>query len=273
MEGIAGVLADFETVDCPRCSKPFGRRRGSDADVCADCAAGARIAAEAEAVLAEPDRYVSGFLRRAGLSTRELTARTVGIPAAVAAVLKQGAVGRSIRLMQSGEVPPAGFGISGPTGCGKSFALASILRDMVERRLLGRVRTFGRKAFNDAWLAWVSWPEAATKFRRMAARGDGALDDVEREVSAMAQVPVLVLDDLGVERFRGADYSDDWLASQLDALIDERYNEMRPTWYTTNLAAAEFAERYGARMTSRLVSENPLVRVQPGPDLRLARRS
>jgi DNA replication protein DnaC len=79
-----------------------------------------------------------------------------------------------------------------------------------------------------------------------------------------------MLDDLGVERVRGR-YDEDWAASQLDYLVDQRYNEMRPTWYTTNLSKPEFTDRYGSRLHSRLCGENPLYAVAAGHDLRMTR--
>lgn len=271
---VAGAMDRlFEVVKCAKCDADFGRRRGSEDEHCEPCAGKLRIADEVAAVKREMDRHVDAFLRRSGLSTRELTARAIRVPAGLAAALKAGA-GTSVFVMRSGEVPRTGFGISGATGSGKSFALAAILREMVETRLAAHVERVGRKALAEQFLSWVAWPEAANRFRRTAARGDGGLDEVEAEVERMSRVPVLVLDDLGAERFRGETYSDDWVASQLDALIDERYNEMRPTWYTTNLALSEFSERYGSRLTSRLVAENPFVLNVPGAaDLRLVRRA
>jgi DNA replication protein DnaC len=80
-----------------------------------------------------------------------------------------------------------------------------------------------------------------------------------------------VIDDLGAERFVGASYAEDWAASQLDLLVDGRYNDMRPTWYTTNLSPKEFLERYGPRLFSRLTAENPMLRVPTIPDMRRAK--
>jgi DNA replication protein DnaC len=51
-------------------------------------------------------------------------------------------------------------------------------------------------------------------------------------------------------------------------VIDRRYNERRPTWYTTNLSRAAFAERYGARFYSRLCMANPLFEISGAKDLR-----
>ncbi len=60
--------------------------------------------------------------------------------------------------------------------------------------------------------------------------------------------PVLALDDLAVE------FLDDkgMFEFVLDALLDARWSAELPTVITTNLNLAEFSERFGERIVSRL---------------------
>jgi DNA replication protein DnaC len=67
-------------------------------------------------------------------------------------------------------------------------------------------------------------------------------------VDQFKDVPLLVVDDLGSE------YNDakGFFAALLDEVIDARYSARLATAITTNLNAATFAARYGARIIDRL---------------------
>lgn len=83
------------------------------------------------------------------------------------------------------------------------------------------------------------WP--ISKFAR--------IDSYNGQFEAVCQYPgLIVLDDLGSE------YIDQkgWMHQALDAFIDERYSEYRPTLITTNLSAADFRKRYSERICDRL---------------------
>lgn len=113
---------------------------------------------------------------------------------------------------------------------------------------------------------WVEWPQAAHVLRANAVVDP---DFVAKTVEAWSSVPILVLDDLGSERRKG-DYQEDYACGELDFVISARYRNCLPTWYTTNLDQAGLVAMYGARMTSRLIGEAPLI-VLAGQDLRVAR--
>jgi DNA replication protein DnaC len=81
---------------------------------------------------------------------------------------------------------------------------------------------------------------------------------VETTVNDMIQADILFLDDLGSERIKGS-YVEDFAASQLDVVVDERYRREAPIFYTTNLDMGGLIEFYGARLVSRLCGDNPLV--------------
>jgi len=264
------LLEGWEKTKCPGCGDDYMRRPDSPVSECPTCQAdqveAMRVAGEAAHLLAAVPSLVDRLLRRAGVSTRERTARLELIPAQIRRLIDAEALGVS-RIM-AGEPPRRGFGLSGGAGCGKTFALVAVFRAAVEARLRAQAPTVGRRALAP-WFAWASWPEEVNRLRVVSTADDGLARAHER-VEALAAVEALVLDDVGVERMRGG-YEDDWATSQLDALVDARYNEVRPTWFTTNLTAEEFQARYGSRVFSRLCGENPLLLV-PGPDLRMVRR-
>lgn len=58
---------------------------------------------------------------------------------------------------------------------------------------------------------------------------------------------VLILDDIGSERIT------DYVAEVFYLIINHRYNEMKPTIFTSNLKVGELAQRIGDRTASRIV--------------------
>lgn len=271
-EHVAGPVARaFATFEAPvpnRCATCGSEFYGA---ACEGCADRAKVDAEAARILPEIDRHVVGFMTSAGLSPRELTARRDMVPPGLSKLLFQENAERIRSIMEPGAPRPLGFGLAGDTGTGKSFALAAVMMAGVYSRLRVRVAAEGRRALNEPWLTWVRWPESVTHSRGIAGQ-EGGLSRVESEMAALARRPWLVLDDLGAERFVGASYVEDWMASQLDLLVDRRYNAKLTTWYTTNLDQRGFVTRYGARLYSRLASESPMLKVPAVKDLRMGAR-
>lgn len=64
----------------------------------------------------------------------------------------------------------------------------------------------------------------------------------------LVHAPAVVIDDLGAEYFDAGGA----FASQLDAVINHRYAEVRPTLITTNLPSKDFRARYGVRVIDRI---------------------
>lgn len=177
-----------------------------------------------------------------------------------------------IKAMLPGK---GGFGLLGPVGSGKTGAVAATVIAMIEKDL-ERVVTQMEPWFDpregtifpSSPLCWISWPETVNHIRVLS-NGDQGIGKADEIVRRMARSRWLVLDDLGAERIRG-DYADDWATTQLDLVIDERYNELRPIWFTTSLTKREFGGRYGRRMIDRLAPENPMIEVGQIESRRLA---
>lgn len=79
---------------------------------------------------------------------------------------------------------------------------------------------------------------------------DGSLSAFEHRIR---QTPLLVLDDLGAE------YDHTWVQCKVDAIIAERYNRMRATVITSNLAPKDIKDRYQLRIFDRLRATNQLL--------------
>lgn len=262
-EVVQRVLAGEKWLQftCTRCGNPGMRHIEAPFEdaVCASCR---REVSERERLDLEFARFkekhlewLDAWMKHCGLSKREITARTDLIPTPVMTAIS--------RVLDDNL--SQGFGLSGGAGCGKTFALASLFRRRMLDRWQKNVEVHGLKSIKEDWFTWVSWPEAVSRMRVLSLR-DGGHGEIEAYVESLSAIECLVLDDLGAERLRGT-YESDFAASQLDAIVDTRYNEMLPVWYTTNLTKTEFLERYGSRLFSRLTSNNPFLAI-PGSDLR-----
>jgi DNA replication protein DnaC len=69
----------------------------------------------------------------------------------------------------------------------------------------------------------------------------------------LREIPLLVLDDLGAE------YSEGWVLTKVDAIIAERYNRCLPVIITTNMSTEQMREIYAERVIDRLRSTMQVV--------------
>lgn len=125
--------------------------------------------------------------------------------------------------------------LSGDKGCGKSTAAAFYL----ENRTI-RIAKKNRGAHSFPIPSRQFWWTAA-KINRVSSY-DAKLENLMR-------IPVLIIDDLGVEYAdKGGHFN-----GRLDELLSARYDNYKKTIITTNLNAKDFEERYGKRISSRIM--------------------
>jgi hypothetical protein len=260
------MKARYVEVRCPGCSETFTTRGDAPRDLCETCERGKVLKAESDRILANMDSWLPRWMLNCGMSVRETRATLDGIPSALITRLKKPTYG--IDRLLAGAMPESGFGISGPAGTGKTMALAALFRANAAARWRLRGASEGLRA-TFAYLTWLHWPVTVNDMRVRSTR-DGGLEEVDAMMRRYTKAEALVIDDLGAERIR-SDYGEDWMTSQLDLLVDRRYNDMRPTWFTTNLSVEGLIERYGERLISRLVGGNALLVYNASEDLRLAK--
>lgn len=265
---IKHMMPEFFTKSCDICQANFVTR-DEDASRCGLCIEqkkhADKIASEASRIRDNLLVWLDKSLLRSGLSLRERNASIDHISVGIKHVLKNPTL--QVLNMTRGETPKTGFGLLGPTGTGKTCALAAIIRSMVMNRWRNLADRDGM-ACTKQFVYWVRWPEQVNTFRTMVGSTSDGLQQCEAIARGWCSAEVLVIDDLGAERMK-SDYSEDWATSILDLVIDHRYNEMLPIWYTSNLNPDELVERYGSRMFSRLIGHNPAVIAPDGPDLRV----
>lgn len=125
----------------------------------------------------------------------------------------------------------ASYYLYGPVGTGKTGLAAGYLRTWIERTL--------RPAL------FVTAPRM---FSELRSTYNGAELSEIAIIDRYAQIPLLVLDDLGSEGFK----SQDWLSDRLYQILGERHDELLPTVITSNLSLHELSDRVGERITWRI---------------------
>lgn len=150
--------------------------------------------------------------------------------------------------------------IVGPTGGGKSWAAAAAARAWAKAgkdRLAESIESEAERDYQFRQyrpsIRWENAPELAAEMRDIETTADAH----ERATKCN----LLILDDLGAEK------DGDWIAERIYAAIGHRYNWLKPTVVTTNVAPEEMLERW-PRLASRLLS-GTAIRLA-GVDRRLA---
>ena len=133
----------------------------------------------------------------------------------------------------------------GPGGVGKTFLLNCVFARLLERGFSG-VRITAYRMHETMRQKHIGAQEEAQGFEELI------------------HTPILVIDDLGTEPMLR-----NITVEYLFTLLNERCAAGRATLIATNLSPAELKERYGERVTSRLLDRSRCVTVRmAGADLR-----
>ena len=166
------------------------------------------------------------------------------------------------------------YGLMGERGVGKSWALAHQVALMVDEAVKrqedparARLIWVDGDVARDHRLLWVNWLEQVEDIHRR--RFDDVWVDAWSEWAEY--VPLLVLDDLGRERFEG---DRDPARAVLVRVLDSRYRCKAPVLWASNLKIDrdrkidEFTPFYGGALASRIFGTWPALELE-GQDLRL----
>lgn len=83
---------------------------------------------------------------------------------------------------------------------------------------------------------------------------DKQFKETEKDImTALQSCSLLVLDDVGAEKVS------DWVQDVLFRIVDGRYRQRRPIFYTTNLKPSELKDRVGPRIYDRMIETSILV--------------
>jgi len=138
---------------------------------------------------------------------------------------------RTVKDYVAGWPGDDGLGILlvGPAGCGKSHLAAAAVQALLDK---------------GALCIFQSVPELLKRIR--AAYGADGSEDGDL-VKALEECDLLVLDDLGSERWTP------WAEEQIYTLIDHRYRHEKPVIVTTNMSLKRLESALGTRIMDRLV--------------------
>lgn len=172
---------------------------------------------------------------------------------------------------QRQELPnsPGGFGLLGPTGTGKSWLMAQLMARRVEEAV--RLQPDPARATllwidgdvaRDRRLAWVVWLDQAQQIR---SRARDEKRWIWNWVEMAQEVPFLVLDDLGREE---VSLREDAAREALQRVLEHRYRNRLPLWWTSNRTREELTAFYGGPLASRLMGTWPDYELG-GQDMRL----
>lgn len=141
-----------------------------------------------------------------------------------------------------------GLILKGPYGSGKTGLLAGLVREIAALYVAG-----GRPERRIMWTTGVALMDALRP---------GSDDDARAvRLDTAKKCSLLVIDDIGAEK------PSEWVLERLFAIINERYEGLRPTFVSTNYGLAELAERIGPRVLERLTETGCVIEVT-GPNLR-----
>ena len=186
-------------------------------------------------------------------------------------LLKQ--IGLSPREIQAVGLPPLhqitdrpeGFGLLGGNGAGKTWHMANRIGMAIQAMVDGCPNPAEARMPNR-FARWRNWPDTAETFKAWV--GQGFTQDVEDLVDQLCSCRELYLDDLGQERIAKVD---DYALGFLRNILDARYRDNLPVFWTSNLVPVELGQTYGARTASRMLSAWPPIPVRC-QDLRLGGR-
>lgn len=133
------------------------------------------------------------------------------------------------------DIPPIGsYLIQGPVGSGKTLLAAHITLEAAKQQFL--------KA-ETGEIIFVTVPEFLNHIKMCF---EDPAHDEQFVLDRFSKAYFLTLDDLGAER------ATDWVIGMLYLLINRRYENMRPTIFTSNMKLEELAVYLDPRIPARI---------------------
>jgi len=226
---------------------------------------------QAAAFIQKAAAWVRLTLSKGGVSPRDLEAKISTIPDPLYSLIP----GTVLEAVRSGNILTltSGFGLGGYVGCGKSCAIAALLKLGLSRwahaSTTGWDFSIKPSHFGPPTIFWANWPDISNQLQSRAVDSDF----VHTIVGKMKNAKILVLDDLGKERLPTIkdEHATPFAQAQLEICIDYRNGQMTPTFWTTNISEDHLISIYGAATYSRLIQGNPIEWVEePLDNLRLS---
>lgn len=158
---------------------------------------------------------------------------------------KRYAAARLVGGGKDGFDPTQSYYIHGITGSGKTHMMSA----MVAEQVLG----YGNRGVTSIHM--YNADELLMRLREEIGKNkepDLSIYDTEEDarkdvlITRLMEMPILAIDDIGAER------PTEWVMSQLYLIINTRYNEMLPTYFTSNFDLDNLAQNLNQRIASRI---------------------
>ena len=151
-----------------------------------------------------------------------------------------------------------GLYIYGDCGTGKTYNLYGIYKLLLANEILTKNHEEGR-------ITTYFPPSKVINITEFFSELKQTFDDNDSEqkiVDLISTWEVLLIDDFGTEKLS------DWTIEACYRLINHRYAEMKPTFFSSNLSLEEIAKRMGDRFASRIAEMCKVIKID-GEDRRL----
>lgn len=249
-------------LTCPTCGlsldrspyKPDHHRNPADSRPCHLCTTYPivqSIAKERAKVVHDLPDAVAHYMAMAGVPKRLRTATWKETTQEI----KDEIVGEHSGTFASGMVPANGWGFIGESGIGKSGANAALCALHIKNALARQITHYCGEGitFSSAGPLWVDWKGAFAHIQSHAFD-----QETYAFINRMKRAKVLVLDDLGQERFP-KDFKErtSFGHDALFQVISHRNGQQAPILWTSNLKAQVLLDLYEAPVFTRLIEENP----------------
>ncbi len=196
------------------------------------------------------DEAIEKILKNSGVDPINQPARLANVRGIQRAVIQD-------LLEKWREGSTEGQGFYGGPGTGKSWAAAALLRGIVGLRYDHLAKT---GLVCGPWPIWINWSRELSNLKNLLRDGGPGYGN---RVDALCEAPLLVIDDLGVERAG----EDTWATELLYEIVDSRHSNLKRIVWTSNLDPDQLAQRYRKRLISRLQQAAPAIALS-GPDRR-----
>lgn len=130
----------------------------------------------------------------------------------------------------------------GTVGNGKTSVTTAIANTYIVRQALADIR---QGTPSRQLVAYVNVPDLLEAIRK-GFSDDKARVAIEAKLTALVNVPLALLDDIGAER------PNEWVRERLLEILGARYDNERCTFFTSNLTLDELKVALGARLASRI---------------------
>lgn len=118
-----------------------------------------------------------------------------------------------------------GYFIFGDCGTGKTYIIAALLNELMWMKRRNAIM--------------ATFIEIGNEIRSSYNKKTITPDDVIWKYST---VPYLAIDDLGTERFE-SNGAENWIQEQIFTIVNNRYKNEKPTFYTSNFSLEELSKR------------------------------